>query len=122
MCTDEASSKCIMSLSCVLPLQYTCPSEDSIRVLRGHQLSVTCVAMTPDDRYIYSGSKDCCIIKCKGNIFLQKTAICVHFSDFFQICVRLYMPDQGMSRLGRKRSCSPATERGLRAWSVTEVM
>lgn len=46
-------------------IQYVAPSEDNIKVLRGHQLSVTCVALTPDDRYIYSGSKDCCIIKCK---------------------------------------------------------
>ena len=28
-------------------------------------LSVTCVALTPDDNFIYSGSKDCCIIKCE---------------------------------------------------------
>ena len=46
-------------------LQYLAPNKDSIRILRGHQLSVTCVAVTPDDKHIYSGSKDCCIIKCK---------------------------------------------------------
>ncbi len=46
-------------------MQCCAPNVDTIRVLRGHQLPVTCVAMTPDARYIYSGSKDCCIIKCK---------------------------------------------------------
>ena len=46
-------------------MQYLAPSEDAIRVLKGHQLPVTCVTVTPDDKYIYSGSKDCCIIKCK---------------------------------------------------------
>ena len=56
-----------MFRSLALPtlLQYLPPSEESIRILRGHQLSVTCIAVTPDDKYIYSGSKDCCIIKCK---------------------------------------------------------
>ena len=52
-------------LICV-SLQYVAPDMADARRLKGHQLSVTCVTMTPDDKFIYSGSKDCCIIKCKG--------------------------------------------------------
>lgn len=43
--------------------EYCQPTPDDIRVLRGHQLSVTCVVITPDDRFLFSGSKDCSIIK-----------------------------------------------------------
>ena len=48
--------------------QYAAAGVDvnATRVFKGHQLPVTSVAMTPDDKYIYSGSKDCCIIKCKA--------------------------------------------------------
>ena len=46
-------------------LQYIAPSAEDIRVLRGHQLSITCLVITPDDRFVFSGSKDCSIIKCK---------------------------------------------------------
>ena len=49
----------------VLILQYSPPTAEDIRVLRAHQLSVTCVVITPDDRFVFSGSKDCSIIKCK---------------------------------------------------------
>lgn len=44
--------------------QYSAPDADKIRFLKGHQLPVTCVAMTSDNRYLYSGAKDCTIIKC----------------------------------------------------------
>ncbi|NWT07142.1 U3IP2 protein, partial [Mionectes macconnelli] len=37
----------------------------SIRVLRGHQLPVTCLVISPDDRFIFSASKDGSLIKCK---------------------------------------------------------
>ncbi|KAM7444018.1 pre-rRNA processing protein [Porites harrisoni] len=43
--------------------QYTQPSPDAIRVLRGHQLSITCLCISPDDKFVFSGSKDCSIIK-----------------------------------------------------------
>ncbi|KAI0234113.1 U3 small nucleolar RNA-interacting protein 2 [Lamellibrachia satsuma] len=42
---------------------YSPPTAADIRVLRAHQLSVTCVVITPDDRFLFSGSKDCSIIK-----------------------------------------------------------
>lgn len=42
---------------------YEQPSLDDIIVLRGHQLSVTCVVTSPDKRHVFSGSKDCSIIK-----------------------------------------------------------
>ncbi|XP_060081368.1 U3 small nucleolar RNA-interacting protein 2-like isoform X2 [Ylistrum balloti] len=42
---------------------YQVPTVDDITVLRGHQLSVTCVVISPDSRYLFTGSKDCSIIK-----------------------------------------------------------
>ncbi|XP_066017060.1 U3 small nucleolar RNA-interacting protein 2-like isoform X1 [Pocillopora verrucosa] len=43
--------------------QYTQPSPAAIRVLKGHQLSVTCLCVSPDDKFVFSASKDCSIIK-----------------------------------------------------------
>ncbi|XP_027037908.1 U3 small nucleolar RNA-interacting protein 2-like [Pocillopora damicornis] len=43
--------------------QYTQPSPAGIRVLKGHQLSVTCLCVSPDDKFVFSASKDCSIIK-----------------------------------------------------------
>ncbi|XP_048742286.2 U3 small nucleolar RNA-interacting protein 2-like isoform X2 [Ostrea edulis] len=42
---------------------YEQPSLDDITVLRGHQLTVTCIVISPDKRHVFSGSKDCSIIK-----------------------------------------------------------
>ncbi|XP_038627069.1 U3 small nucleolar RNA-interacting protein 2 [Tachyglossus aculeatus] len=39
------------------------PTDAEIRVLRGHQLSVTCLVITPDNLAIFSAAKDCTIIK-----------------------------------------------------------
>nr|XP_055238523.1 U3 small nucleolar RNA-interacting protein 2 isoform X1 [Gorilla gorilla gorilla] len=39
------------------------PASADIRVLRGHQLSITCLVVTPDDSAIFSAAKDCTIIK-----------------------------------------------------------
>lgn len=39
------------------------PSQEELIIFRGHQLSVTCVVISPDSQYIYSGSKDCSIVK-----------------------------------------------------------
>eukprot|EP00069_Balaena_mysticetus_P018601 bmy_11541T0 len=39
------------------------PDPADIRILRGHQLSITCLVITPDDLAIFSASKDCTIIK-----------------------------------------------------------
>uniref|UniRef100_A0A7N4NMH3 U3 small nucleolar RNA-interacting protein 2 n=1 Tax=Sarcophilus harrisii TaxID=9305 RepID=A0A7N4NMH3_SARHA len=39
------------------------PVAADIRVLRGHQLSITCLVITPDNSAIFSGAKDCTIIK-----------------------------------------------------------
>lgn len=39
------------------------PTADAVRVLRGHQLPVTCVVITPDDKFVFSAGKDCSIIK-----------------------------------------------------------
>uniref|UniRef100_A0A3B4B204 U3 small nucleolar RNA-interacting protein 2 n=1 Tax=Periophthalmus magnuspinnatus TaxID=409849 RepID=A0A3B4B204_9GOBI len=39
------------------------PDESEIRVLRGHKLSITCLVISTDEKYIFSASKDCSIIK-----------------------------------------------------------
>ncbi|KYO22981.1 U3 small nucleolar RNA-interacting protein 2 isoform X2 [Alligator mississippiensis] len=39
------------------------PDPAEIRVLRGHQLPITCLVISPDDKYIFSAAKDCSIIK-----------------------------------------------------------
>lgn len=41
------------------------PQPSDIIVLRGHQLALTCLVISPDNKHIYTGSKDCSIIKCK---------------------------------------------------------
>ena len=51
--------------------QYEQPSVDDIIRFRGHQLSVTCVVISTDNQFIYSGSKDCSIIKCKSKYALN---------------------------------------------------
>ncbi|XP_078370108.1 U3 small nucleolar RNA-interacting protein 2-like isoform X2 [Oculina patagonica] len=43
--------------------QFTQPSLAAIRVLKGHQLSVTCLCVSHDNKFIFSASKDCSIIK-----------------------------------------------------------
>ncbi|NXI38790.1 U3IP2 protein, partial [Galbula dea] len=44
------------------------PDPASIRVLRGHQLPVTCLVISPDDKFIFSASKDGSLIKCKWEV------------------------------------------------------
>lgn len=48
-------------------------SADSVKLYKGHHLSVTCVALTQDGKYAFTGSKDCTISKCK--IFFRKSKI-----------------------------------------------
>lgn len=48
-----------------LPAQIQAPAPGDIRILRGHQLSITCLVITPDDLAIFSAAKDCTIIKCE---------------------------------------------------------
>ncbi|KAK7503349.1 hypothetical protein BaRGS_00005270 [Batillaria attramentaria] len=43
--------------------QYTCPDPSAVRVLRGHQLPVTCAVISPDSKSAFSASKDGSIIK-----------------------------------------------------------
>ena len=42
---------------------YLPPRPEDVQTLKGHQLSITCVVISPDDKHIFSGSKDCSIIK-----------------------------------------------------------
>jgi ribosomal RNA-processing protein 9 len=46
---------------------------DRIRRVKGHAASVTCVAVTPNERFVYSGGKDGVIIKCKHRVIMIKT-------------------------------------------------
>ncbi|KAM9758639.1 U3 small nucleolar RNA-interacting protein 2 isoform 1-T1 [Menidia menidia] len=39
------------------------PDVSEIRVLRGHKLPITCLVVSPDDKWIFSAAKDCSIIK-----------------------------------------------------------
>lgn len=39
------------------------PDASEIRVLRGHKLPITCLVISPDEKYIFSAAKDCSIIK-----------------------------------------------------------
>ena len=41
-----------------------------MQLFKGHPLSITCLATSSDDNYIYSGSKDGTIIKCNKAVFL----------------------------------------------------
>ncbi|NXD72776.1 U3IP2 protein, partial [Eolophus roseicapillus] len=52
----------------LLSLQVQPPDPASIRVFRGHQLPVTCLVISPDDRFIFSASKDGSLIKCKWEV------------------------------------------------------
>lgn len=40
-----------------------CPDKGTIKILSGHKLSLTCLCLSSDDKFIFSGSKDCSIIK-----------------------------------------------------------
>ena len=43
---------------------YISTEEQQIRILKNaHKLSVTCVVISPDNKYIFSASKDCSIVK-----------------------------------------------------------
>jgi len=51
-------------------LQYIEPTAEDVTVCRGHHLPVTCAVITPDNQHIFSGSKDCTIIKCGCSVVL----------------------------------------------------
>eukprot|EP00112_Aurelia_sp_Birch-Aquarium-sp1_P016129 Seg363.12 transcript_id=Seg363.12/GoldUCD/mRNA.D3Y31 product="U3 small nucleolar RNA-interacting protein 2" protein_id=Seg363.12/GoldUCD/D3Y31 len=43
--------------------QFSGYDKDNIKILKGHQLSVTCLVISQDGNFVYSGSKDGSIIK-----------------------------------------------------------
>ncbi|XP_043108401.1 U3 small nucleolar RNA-interacting protein 2 isoform X2 [Puntigrus tetrazona] len=47
----------------MIATELVAPDPAEIRLLRGHKLAVTCLVITPDEKYIFSASKDCSIIK-----------------------------------------------------------
>jgi ribosomal RNA-processing protein 9 len=38
-------------------------TDDNMHFIRGHKKSPTCICLSPDDRYVFTGGKDGCIIK-----------------------------------------------------------
>ena len=72
--------------------EYIRPESEEIKVLKSkHQkLPVTCLTVTNDGKFIYSGSKDCSIMKCK-------------------YCTKLFdMLTQGCQTHGPRAKCGPA--------------
>lgn len=57
-------------------LDYSRPDADDISILRGHKLAVTCLVISPDNKYIFSGSKDCSVIK--WNIATRRKEHVIH--------------------------------------------
>jgi WD40 repeat protein len=51
------------------------PSKLAITRVKGHQLPITAVRISEDEKFVYSASKDCTIVKCAR--FL--TASCASF-------------------------------------------
>lgn len=51
---------------------YSAPEATELRVIRSkkQRLSVTCITVTSDEKYVFAGSKDCSIVKCKWGIVL----------------------------------------------------
>ncbi|GFO21212.1 ribosomal RNA processing 9, small subunit (ssu) processome component, homolog [Plakobranchus ocellatus] len=43
--------------------QCSCPKEEDIKIFRGHSLPVTSVVISPDDKFVFTASKDCNICK-----------------------------------------------------------
>ncbi|KAK3800751.1 hypothetical protein RRG08_003155 [Elysia crispata] len=43
--------------------QILCPAELDIKTFRGHGLPVTAIVITPDDKFVFTASKDCNICK-----------------------------------------------------------
>nr|CAD7206648.1 unnamed protein product [Timema douglasi] len=46
---------------------YSGADTPNIAILRckQHKLAITCMALSPDDKFLYSGSKDCNIVQCE---------------------------------------------------------
>ncbi|BFZ08911.1 hypothetical protein BsWGS_11950 [Bradybaena similaris] len=44
----------------------SCPPEAALRVFRGHKLPLTAIVISPDDKFVFTASKDCSI--CKWNV------------------------------------------------------
>ncbi|NXX58766.1 U3IP2 protein, partial [Scopus umbretta] len=63
-----ARSPAVMPPHTPFSLQVQPPDPASIRMLQGHQLPVTCLVISPDDRFIFSASKDGSLIKCKWEV------------------------------------------------------
>lgn len=66
----QIADKCIVPQAC------------DMKVLRGHKLAITCVVVSNDGKFIFSASKDCCIIKWDATQYKKiKKVVGGHRSD-----------------------------------------
>ena len=63
-----------------------------MRELKGHRLTVTCVAVSNNGKYLFSGSKDGSIIKCNPFMF--------NYSLFYFYFFYIFLKLKGISKLG----------------------
>lgn len=63
-----------------------------VRELKGHRLTVTCVAVSNNGKYLFSGSKDGSIIKCNPFMF--------NYSLFYFYFFYIFLKLKGISKLG----------------------
>ncbi|PIK53491.1 putative U3 small nucleolar RNA-interacting protein 2-like [Apostichopus japonicus] len=68
----EQSGRLLKNVAC----EYAQPAGDDLCILRGHKLAVTCLVISPDSKYIFSGSKDCSVIK--WNIATRRKEHVIH--------------------------------------------
>jgi hypothetical protein len=45
-------------------------SSEHVRFKKGHQLPVTCLALSFDGSHLYTGSKDCCVVQCMSMFYV----------------------------------------------------
>lgn len=71
---DQVSNFHPLSVSLCHCLQYIAPGADSVKFYKGHRLSVTSLVVTTNSQYVYTGGKDCTIIKCNYMVY-QVTSV-----------------------------------------------
>lgn len=62
---SHAHNEAMQPNTAFLQFDFAAIDEEKIQSRRGHQLSVTAVALAENGSVFYTASKDCSIIKCK---------------------------------------------------------
>ncbi|OWK02694.1 hypothetical protein Celaphus_00010488 [Cervus elaphus hippelaphus] len=94
------------------------PDPADIRILRGHQLSITCLVVTPDDLAIFSAAKDCTIIKSKKGAEGQPPGHSTHV-----LCMAISSDGKYLGlafRRGTHQLYSTSHDRSVKVWNVAE--